>query len=91
MTRSKSETKINEFCRCLPGDRPVQLVLNLGKVVFAKHILGFFETFIIQDELFGNELAQGGGPNAEFGGLIAVDAVTKGDDGVQAVELDRLA
>lgn len=121
---------VDDFGRRLPGDGPMQLVLDGGEellrhgrvgavihrqraeisdflvepplagadfpdalqqfveIVPAEHLFALLQTFIIQHEALGDELAQcSRGPDAELGGLVAVHPVADGDDGVEVVEL----
>lgn len=51
-------------------------------------MLALLEPLVFHDEALDDELAEGfGGPDAELGGLVAVDPVADSDDGVEVVVL----
>jgi hypothetical protein len=61
---------------------------QLVEVVLAEALVQL-EPLVVEDEALDDELAQRlGRPDAELGGLRAVDAVADGDDRVEVVELD---
>ena len=58
------------------------------EVILAEDLLALLQPLVIQHEALDDELPQGlGRPDAELRGLVAVDPVADGDDGVEVVEL----
>jgi hypothetical protein len=56
------------------------------EIVLAEGVFALLEPLVVHDESLDDELAQGfGGPDAELGGLVAVDPVADSDDGVEVV------
>lgn len=63
-----------------PIEQPIEIVLPEPAALF--------QALIIQDESLDDEIPQGlRGPDTELGGLVAVDAIAYGDDGVEMVEV----
>lgn len=60
----------------------------LKKIVFTESF-SLFQSFVVKGKSFDNEFPQySGGPDPELGGLIAVNPVADGDDGVEVVEVN---
>lgn len=57
------------------------------EIIFAE-FFALFESFVVENESFDNEFAEGfGRPDSEAGGFYGIDAVADGDDGVEVVKI----
>jgi len=58
------------------------------KVIFTENLIALLKPFIIQNKPFDDEFFQGPcGPYSELRGLVGIDTVTDGDDGIEVIEL----